>query len=1241
MRVLNVRFKNLNSLVGEWAIDLTHPAYTSEGFFAITGPTGAGKSTILDAICLALYGKTPRLDKITQSSNEVMSRQTGECFAEVTFETQADRFCSHWSQHRARKVFTGELQAPRHEISDAATNKILETKQAKVAEKIVAVTGMNYGQFTKSMLLAQGEFAIFLQAKSDDRSPILEQITGTDIYSRISVATHERHAQERTRLELRKAELMGLQLLTPEEESELRSSLELLAAKELILQTKIDENARAISWLNGIADLETRLKQIGEQRAKLVSRTELFVHDAQRLARAERALELAGDHATLTALRSEQIHDTGTRDLLVATTPALEETATLAKTLYSEKDVALHRVKDRYRSDRAVYVKVRELDTQLQNMISSLGSAKATVLKFDTEINDVNVKIVEVTNALDTDRSDLGTVTRYCADNAADANLVENFTAIQGRGDALKSAHEVVRKSAEAVDVAKKRNDVVVSSQQKQQPIVQSLADKVASSTATLARLKSDAASLLGGRELNEWRGTQLDLSKRLVDIDEALQHLRDRGAARIQRDAAKVREKQLTAVIAGLEGDLTRESESADNARRHIALLTTQLELRRRVRDLEAERKRLVDGVPCALCGSTEHPYASGNIPDDMEAESEMTTALLALEQASEKINKLAVQLATSKSELAQAHKDNVDSHAKAEEAEASLIKVGVSLNVLTAPPTVEDYRPKVEIEGLILSGVLLGLKREATNEFGRAEFVIRNVEHINKEIEEARASQEKAKDEHVQAERELQRIVADAEAAGRELARLLEELRDHTAKFESAMILLSEDVKPYGIGELSPDKLDTILLSLTERRTRWQAEQIRANALEKRIGTLEQQLQHHKDNLKRIEDDRAVYQADLADLTQKRDALKLDRVTLFGEKDPDAEERAFDVAIKTSEVELEDARVGLGTATQGIAHAKSRIDDLEGSINARVPTLQTAEARFSERRIAAGFPDDADYLAASLSVEERTELARTADALAKENGTVDTLERECTERLTREQHLQLTDNTHETLTKIGAELASGKNERNQQIGVDTQRLRDNEAQRVNQGQQIAAIEAQKRETERWKMLSDLIGSADGKKYRNFAQGITFEMMVRHANNQLQKMTDRYLLVKSDKQPLELNVIDSYQAGEIRSSKNLSGGESFIVSLALALGLSHMASRNVRVDSLFLDEGFGTLDEDALDIALNTLAGLQQDGKLIGVISHVAALKDRISTQIQISPQSGGRSTISGPGCHRVGKDV
>ena len=191
MKILQLRFANLNSLTGEWQIDFTDPAFAVDGIFAITGPTGAGKSTILDAICLALYGRTPRLARISMNSNEIMSRQTGECFAEVTFATAHGRFRCHWSQHRSRRKPDGQLQQPKQEIARADTGEILATRLRDVDERVVRVTGMDFERFTRSVLLAQGGFAAFLQATADERAPILEQITGTDIYSRISIRTHE------------------------------------------------------------------------------------------------------------------------------------------------------------------------------------------------------------------------------------------------------------------------------------------------------------------------------------------------------------------------------------------------------------------------------------------------------------------------------------------------------------------------------------------------------------------------------------------------------------------------------------------------------------------------------------------------------------------------------------------------------------------------------------------------------------------------------------------------------------------------------------------------------------------------------------------------------------------------------------------------------------------------------------------------------------------------------------------
>ncbi|MBE0558141.1 MAG: AAA family ATPase, partial [Proteobacteria bacterium] len=259
MRILDVRFKNLNSLAGEWQVDFTHPAYASDGIFAITGPTGAGKTTIMDAICLALYGSTPRLGKVTRSGNEIMSRQTGECFAEVTFETAKGRYRCHWSQHRARKNPDGELQQARHEIADADSGRVLESKINQVGELIDRVTGMDFGRFTRSMLLAQGGFAVFLQASPGERSPILEQITGTEIYSRISMHVHERRAAELEKCALMQAELKGIRVLGEEEEREQQDRLKEKQGQEAGLAAKMKDLARALTWVEGMAAREREL----------------------------------------------------------------------------------------------------------------------------------------------------------------------------------------------------------------------------------------------------------------------------------------------------------------------------------------------------------------------------------------------------------------------------------------------------------------------------------------------------------------------------------------------------------------------------------------------------------------------------------------------------------------------------------------------------------------------------------------------------------------------------------------------------------------------------------------------------------------------------------------------------------------------------------------------------------------------------------------------------------------------
>ena len=1081
MKILELRFRNLNSLYGEWCIDFTAPEYVADGIFALTGPTGAGKSTVLDAICLALYGSTPRLGKITKSGNEIMSRQTGECYAEVVFESQAGRFRCHWEQRRARKNAGRALQDQEHQITDADSGKPIETKKSLVSGVIEEKTGMDFERFTRSMLLAQGGFDTFLKADAEKKSRILEQITGTGIYSEISRRVHERLREEREKLNLLQAETSGIPILEPEQEQEILNDLAAKQKQESELAGKSTETGKAITWLTTIENLKKEILSLTDEAAKLKVDTEAFKPERAKLEQATKAASLDGAYATLTSLRKQQADDQISLKTDEAVLFELESSAnTQAEVLKAAEQLTL-KSREELKTAAPLIQKIRSLDQKITEQTEAVSEGADACTREAGKIEtDKQARVKEHEKRTAAVKM-LEAAELYIKENGRDEWLISGLAGVEEQfGNLLTRQQETTQKEADLE--------------------------------------KADKAVKDAARKLEE-ASRQCSLKKQ--ELESAAKNLQQ------GKDA-----------LSGLLGDkLLREYRTEkETLLREMAFIS-------KIEELEDHRARLEEGKPCPLCGSTEHPFAEGNVPVPDEIEQKIESLTRLIDQADEQeaaIKKLEQEESTARKNLNDSEK----------------------------------------------------LETEAAN---------------------------------------------DKRTAEKTLAELKDALTRLRTGFDELKLAVSGKLQSLGITEIPETEVESLLESLKSRLKAWQ-EQVKQKAdIDKQIAVIDSEV-------KRLE---AVIDTRVKALAEKQENLKRlkkaladgteERKQLYGDKKPDDEESRLNKAIADAEEAEKKAR-DLNTGLQRkLTTAKTHVESLKKRIEQRMPELKKAEADFSAALIPAGFADEKAFLEARLSQEDRESLSSRAKELDDTGTELKAKQKDRETRLETEIAKKLTERTLEELEPQFKEFEESLSALRDAVAGLKHKLNENTAARERMKEKQSAVEAQKKECRRWEKLHGLIGSADGKKYRNFAQGLTFELMVSHANRQLEKMTDRYLLLRDELQPLELNVVDNYQAGEIRSTRNLSGGESFIVSLSLALGLSRMASRNVRVDSLFLDEGFGTLDEEALETALETLAGLRQDGKLIGIISHVPALKERIGTQITITPVSGGRSTLAGPGCRKV----
>ncbi|WP_201589544.1 AAA family ATPase [Psychrobacter fozii] len=1300
MRLIELRLKNLNSLKGEWHIDFSDPAFLNEGIFAITGQTGAGKTTILDAVCLALYSQTPRLGDITGSTNEIMTQGTGECSAEVIIEINSKRYLCYWYQHRAHKKAKGNLLPIKHEISDVETGAILEEKKSKTSAYIQDLIGMDFNQFTRSIMLAQGSFAAFLKSDIGDRAAILEKITGTAIYAKISLNVHEKKRSEEEVLGKLLAGVNSLSLLNIEDEKRLAAELDTLNQQQIKQRQKFKTLSEQLQWLDSVYQLQQNLSVYQTEFAKAQQAQKNFIPEAQRLNIATKALEIDSQFRALCYSREMVSRLDAEQQELLNKIPAQQEALGQASSHLNEASTFEKNATDNLQTALPIIKKVRELDADIKQQANALShdNQRKGVLVNNTQ--QLRQEIASHKQTEQDTKTQFDSIEKYFNDYPEVNDLDTDMATFDSSCSRLKALLEDnVRLAADKRTHDHRASQLQASFDQlsKQQDTDTSL---ITQQREQLASLQQQQATLIQKQSLASMRRDQEHVDQINNQTEQARFKLQRLSELTSQIKRTTLSLPTLSQALTNLEEMITSHQSDIQNVKLKRQDKQEHLNLLQKVAKLEDYITELQDGSPCPLCGAHEHPYGKhhplldNNIDDNADQsqlsktqkiQQEMAALETVIDNLEQTLSKHRLEHATKKETLnnqqqqlapLQQEKDTLSTDIQVYLASLFDDKHNYSESIvaLIHPLTqiTDNVNGSIDVDNSLslldaAKHNLIDYKQSLQTMMGQYDVLTQRMAHISTAIE----TDEKHQQVLI---RDISNLATDSKLNAQKIESIEESIAANFSELAPIMTTVSalahkypiENHKEYLSVAVSTADINGALKQLNDgitehtvigssdydlhierlRQQRGALSQLKQHCYEQKnkqqqltntISGLTAQIDTKQAQLTNDEKSLEELERLIVNKASAIEQLKKDRKEIFADKEVDAEETQLRSVVDKSQTSKVMAQRQLDTRQQALEQLKVRQQQLATELQSASGTLNTQQSEFTDLLSESQFADEAAFVSARLPKEAREALhirkSTIDNALQQVKSQLDSTQQSLAQKLAA----PMTDKDRETLAGEYHHIQTDIDQLSQQIGAIDQKLKDNDNQKGEQVAQLVAIDEQKQKLQVWQQLHTLIGSADGKKYRTFAQGLTFEVMISHANTQLQKMSDRYLLIHDDHNPLELNVIDNYQGGDVRSTKNLSGGEGFIISLALALGLSQMASHNIRVDSLFLDEGFGTLDEESLDIALDTLTSLQQEGKLIGIISHVQALKDRILTQIKVEKISGGFSQISGQGCRKV----
>ncbi|MDG3086078.1 AAA family ATPase [Vibrio hannami] len=1219
MKILSLRFKNLNSLKGEWKIDFTQPPFSENGLFAITGPTGAGKTTILDAICVGLYHKTPRLENISASTNELMTRGTADCESEVEFEVKGKAYRAFWYMRRSRGKVDGNLQAAQVELAEVESGKVLANQVKKKSELVESITGLDFSRFTKSMLLSQGQFAAFLNAKESERAELLEELTGTEIYSQISAKVYERFTQAKLTMTELEAKAQGVQLLSEEAVQQLDEERGAVRKSQSDYKKQSEELAAHLSWWEKVLKLQNDKHHFLLDAEQAKADLEKARPDLDRLVNSEPAEKLRSPYLLKqladTQLKSEQEK----LDEKQKASAELQE-----RSVVFEQQV--NKFAESYKASRQKHdeleellnSKIQPLDIEIKGLhqrVSELNEQRNGLEKDQTQsqsLHDANDKQLKSTE------QELQAVQQYLNDNKADSALAGSLQKWIEQQAQIIRAHQqsddIEYQAQNQRKLLEQKQLVLKGAEAKSREAVQQLTHKQAEVVTVENELEALKVKASESQADDAFELSQLEVQLQSINQNQAsaheLQLIQNQWLASQQELAEQQNQnKALNEQQVATQTDHTRLRESYKKQKEYITALDKLVSQEALLVQYRAE---LNTGEACPLCGSKEHPLieqsnaisVSEELDNKQRAETELKQIEAEGKEAKINLDSLANRINEAEKRQERLKSDLTELSAQWQQKSPSIR----CSSEISDQPSFARFVQQLEQQRIDKTETFTAY-RELREKLQRAKDDFQNATQITQQA-----------DSELQLQR--QQIEHDSKAL-----KLLEERLTSTLKEKQE---LSNQLRQQ-IVEQGFEPSEDIRLWLNKKQEHlkaWQQMESKKNELLPSLSALSESVSASEvrlnDLTKQLEEINQTYEKANQSLTAASDT----RTSLFGDKNPQQERERSQKYLKESEAELNEAQKALVQVQGDIKAVSGEINALESSAKELDTTAKERNSEWNLALSESQFNSVTEFESALLDPEEKLQLTEQKQRLESSIEKAQTLVDSATKNLETLMSFSVAEEYQQkSLEKVkqdADELSKALEVVTKRLGEIDNELQSDKARREGQKALFKEIEEFRTVYDDLQYLNSLIGSADGNKFRKFAQGLTLDNLVYLANKQLGRLHARYELKRSAGEGLELAVLDTWQGDVVRDTKTLSGGESFLVSLALALGLSDLVSHKTSIDSLFLDEGFGTLDAETLDLALDALDSLNASGKMIGVISHIEAMKERIPVQLKVMKKSG-----------------